>query len=1179
MTTICLQPPQNQKNGSPRRAGRGAFALLGIALAALLWPLPAMAAPSPETCFGLVPTIPGTQSDDVLTGTPGPDVIAGGGGNDVIDGGGGDDLLCGGSGNDEIRGGDGNDRIDGGEGEDILRGGLGDDQIDGGNGLDEIHGEDGADTLLGGNAKDTLFGGAGNDTLNGDNGQDTLDGGAGTDTLDGGLGFDTCSSGETYISCDETTTAGGPPVADAGDDLNAVVGYPIYLDGTASYDPDQDLVTFQWTVVQVPAGSAVTLAEPGHPRPRFVPDVAGDYIFQLVVSDASAGSPADQVTVRAVDGNGAPNARAGRDRSTAMGVAVELDGSASDDPNADAVSFQWSVTSVPAGSGVSTASLAGAATASPSFTPDVAGVYVLTLRASDGALTGEDTVQITAQPSNVQPYADAGTDRGSRTVQPGSLDGSGSSDPDGGPVPLTFLWSIVSRPAASALGPDALSGAGTSVLSFTPDVEGPYLLRLTVFDGAAIDEDNVLVVADDVAPTLAIVQPVNGTTINTTRPDIVVQFDDLGAGLDLSSYRTTLDGVDVSATTVVFPTRAVYRVVAPLSGGDHIVTASVRDRAGNVTQATTLFKVSVFRAIADCAPLSGARPLAVRFRSLGEFTGGSIVRYRWDFQGDGVFDTNDAVSRDITFTYQQAGTFPAKLEVMNNLGQLATDTCTIVVAGNAPTATANAQPSNGPVPLLVNFTCTATDPDGTIARYEWDFEGDGTYDYTSTTSGSTSFTYQTIGQFEARCRVTDNDGKTAEARTNTTVIRPAPPGSPTVTATASPISGNAPLTVSFNGSATDNGTIVKWEWDFNGDGTWDRTLTTVSPATSFQYTNGGIFAAALRATDDEGLVGIDTVEIVVNLVANLTIPDDTFDPTAGESVPVNTSLSAGVPVRIYLKDKSGARVRTLFSGTRAGGNYSDFWDGRDDTGRILPQAPYYAILEYDFAGQTRFVDLTNTTGGVRYNPARNSLPSTFSPYDDNHLTINFTVPANQGASEIQAFIGLFNVDTRFITLLERVPFGVGTHTIRWDGLDANGKPAVPPPGDRFLFGIFGFTLPTNAIFIQSAPVISNVGVDPNYFDPGTPDFLSPAHPTAVVRYDLNKLADVELTVTNLTTGLIVRRIARPGNAAGTGLTIAWDGRADGGLFADKGDYRLTLRAVDSTGSASINRFALVRVFY
>jgi len=53
----------------------------------------------------------------------------------------------------------------------------------------------------------------------------------------------------------------------------------------------------------------------------------------------------------------------------------------------------------------------------------------------------------------------------------------------------------------------------------------------------------------------------------------------------------------------------------------------------------------------------------------------------------------------------------------------------------------------------------------------------------------------------------------------------------------------------------------------------------------------------------------------------------------------------------------------------------------------------------------------------------------------------------------------------------------------------------------------------------------------------------------------------------------------PSVAPGTGHTIAWDGRAENGLFADKGDYRLTLRAIDSVGSPSINRFALVRVFH
>lgn len=225
------------------------------------------------------------------------------------------------------------------------------------------------------------------------------------------------------------------------------------------------------------------------------------------------------------------------------------------------------------------------------------------------------------------------------------------------------------------------------------------------------------------------------------------------------------------------------------------------------------------------------------------------------------------------------------------------------------------------------------------------------------------------------------------------------------------------------------------------------------------------------------------------------------------------------------------------------------------------------------------MDLTNTTGGVRYNPPRNSLPTTFRPLEDNLLEIRFTIPDAQGASEIQAFVGLFRTDIRLVTLLERVSLGAGVHTIYWDGRDANGNPAVAPPGDSFLFGIFGFTLPDNAVFLKSAPVASNVKVDPNHFDPATPDFLTPANPVATMTYDLSKTAQVELTVTNLKTGRLLRRITQPSVAAGTARTIAWGGHTDSGLFADKGDYRLALSAMDSTGSASLTRYALVRVFY
>jgi hypothetical protein len=149
--------------------------------------------------------------------------------------------------------------------------------------------------------------------------------------------------------------------------------------------------------------------------------------------------------------------------------------------------------------------------------------------------------------------------------------------------------------------------------------------------------------------------------------------------------------------------------------------------------------------------------------------------------------------------------------------------------------------------------------------------------------------------------------------------------------------------------------------------------------------------------------------------------------------------------------------RLVTNEVRSAGSYTDTWDGTDDHGTVLPQGVYFVILEYQFAGEARRVDLTHSTGGVPYNPRRNDLPKTFKPFAGDLLTIHFTIPPDRGASEVLAFIGLdekdTSKDTRFITLLDRVPFGVGTYTIKWDGLDANGTFAVPPLRDQFLFGI------------------------------------------------------------------------------------------------------------------------------
>lgn len=58
------------------------------------------------------------------------------------------------------------------------------------------------------------------------------------------------------------------------------------------------------------------------------------------------------------------------------------------------------------------------------------------------------------------------------------------------------------------------------------------------------------------------------------------------------------------------------------------------------------------------------------------------------------------------------------------------------------------------------------------------------------------------------------------------------------------------------------------------------------------------------------------------------------------------SLSAARPVEVALYDLAGQRVRTLFSGLESNGRYIDkIWDGRDDSGQLVPPGLYLARIE------------------------------------------------------------------------------------------------------------------------------------------------------------------------------------------------------------------------------------------
>ena len=151
----------------------------------------------------------------------------------------------------------------------------------------------------------------------------------------------------------------------------------------------------------------------------------------------------------------------------------------------------------------------------------------------------------------------------------------------------------------------------------------------------------------------------------------------------------------------------------------------------------------------------------------------------------------------------------------------------------APTASFTTSTTSGDAPLTVTFTDTST---GSPTSWAWNF-GDGS---TSTTRSPTH-TFDEPGTYRVVLTVTNSAGTDD---TKATITATQPVKVPTASFTASPTSGDAPLTVTFTDTSADEPT--SWAWDF-GDGS---TSTTRSPTHTFD--EPGTYRVVLTVTNSAG---------------------------------------------------------------------------------------------------------------------------------------------------------------------------------------------------------------------------------------------------------------------------------------------------------------------------------------
>ena len=260
--------------------------------------------------------------------------------------------------------------------------------------------------------------------------------------------------------------------------------------------------------------------------------------------------------------NIAPVANAGPDQTVTVNTLVDLDGSASNDadtsPQAQ-LSYSWVQSQGPA------VTLANAATATPSFTPEVVAVYSFGLIVSDGeAASMVDSVTVAVEAvANIAPVANAGANQTVTVANTVTLSGVASSDADAGPNALSFSWQQTSGPIVT------LANATTANATFTPQSAASYRFELTVNDGESTASDSVTVLAE---PDSTVVDsdndgvPDNRDNCVTTGVDVDVYgcalvnglhieaedyegFNDTSAGNEGNGYRN--DNVDIEVAADV----------------------------------------------------------------------------------------------------------------------------------------------------------------------------------------------------------------------------------------------------------------------------------------------------------------------------------------------------------------------------------------------------------------------------------------------------------------------------------------------------------------------------------------------------------------------------------------------------------------------------------------------------
>jgi hypothetical protein len=280
-------------------------------------------------------------------------------------------------------------------------------------------------------------------------------------------------------------------------------------------------------------------------------------------------------------------------------------------------------------------------------------------------------------------------------------DDSGHGGDDRGGSTQQVHLDASTRLSLVALG-DLRMGQGRALRGLLVARQTLELAGKNQFDGVVvalgalrIDEGSVVrfVKLDRTPPVLSSLAPADASLLATATPAISGQLADDLSGVDPTSFKLTLDGVDRSAATRVSAATFDFTPAVPLADGAHTVTATVADHAGNLAQARWSFTTDITPpSLAITSPgaqvaAGSAVPITVAYADATSGLDLGSLRVSLDGADLTASCTAGAASASCSAAPPALGSHGLAASVRDRAGNAATATSSFQVVAPAPTIT------------------------------------------------------------------------------------------------------------------------------------------------------------------------------------------------------------------------------------------------------------------------------------------------------------------------------------------------------------------------------------------------------------------------------------------------------------------------------------------------------------